>query len=118
MPKISNLGEKLNLDIRQGTTMGPYIVTLTDTDGIAINLTGCLIRGKLRKTYADVASTADLVVSITGPTLGVFEFSLTDETTAAIAAGPYFWDAEVEYTDGTVYPLFRGVIQVYPEATK
>ncbi len=125
MATVGSRGDKLDLLVRQGTTLGPMSVTMRGPSDAPIDLTGCQIRAKVRKTYASAAG-IDVNTIITDPVAGAFQFSLTNVQTAAMTCGPspsdpaslYVWDLEIEYSDGTVRPVFYGAVKVAPEATK
>lgn len=125
MATIGSRGDKLDLLVRQGATLGPMSVTMRAPSDAPIDLTGCQIRAKIRKSYA-TAQAIDLHTLITDPAAGAFQFWLTDDQTAAMTCGAtpsdpaslYVWDLEIEYGDGTVRPVFYGAVKVAPEATK
>jgi hypothetical protein len=131
--KISNLPEKITLECSQGATFGPIRFELVnpdppDGDGLAVDLTGCTIRGKVRKTFLASTATCTFVATILDQTTdkGKFEIKLSDTTTAAITCGEkvtdkaskYVWDVELVDTDSRVTTLFRGPFIVEAEATK
>lgn len=121
---IGDIGVEVDLNMRQGATFGPYELDITAADGSPLNLTDCIVRGKMRKTYKTVDVTAEFICTIDIANSRAY-FSLTDEITAAIDAGEalddpegsYVYDLELEYADGTVRPLIYGIVQVMPEAT-
>lgn len=125
MASIGSRGDKLDLLFRQGATFGPVPVSMTAPEGEPIDLTGCLIRSKIRKSYQS-ATAYEVDCSLTDAAGGKFVFSVTDETTALMPCGPtpndaasvYVWDLEIEFPDGTVMPVFFGSVKVAPEATK
>jgi hypothetical protein len=125
-PTIGYYGEKLNLQIRQGATLGPFSATMKNADGSAVNLTNCTIRGKIRKTALSATVTATLDCSITNAAAGQYQFGLTDEVTAAITCGEkltdkasqYVWDLELEDSTGRVVPLYYGDCLVLREVTR
>lgn len=126
VPTIGFLGEEYNLLIRQGATFGPVTVTMTNPDTTPVDLTGCTIRGKIRKKALDVAVVATFTVTITDAPNGEYQFLLTDEITSAIEAGEYasssaskyVWDLEMEDTLGKVLPLYYGAVTVLREVTR
>jgi hypothetical protein len=126
VPTIGFLGEEYNLLIRQGATFGPVTVTMTNPDTTPVNLTGCTIRGKIRRKALDAAVVATFTVSITDAVNGGYQFSLTDEVTSAMTAGEYtssseskyVWDLEMEDTLGKVLPLYYGKVTVLREVTR
>lgn len=50
MAQVGFRGERLDLIARQGATLGPFVVTLTNPDNSPVNITGCTIRGLVRKS--------------------------------------------------------------------
>lgn len=53
MATLGYIGEKLDLLVRQGATLGPFAVTLTNPDNTPVNLTGATLRAHLRKKALD-----------------------------------------------------------------
>lgn len=71
----------------------------------------------MRKHYSsNTAITFD--TSVTGST-GNINISLGATATAAIKAGTYFYDVELQSNNGnTIQRLVQGMITVYPEVTR
>jgi hypothetical protein len=126
VPVLGFAGEEYTLLIRQGATFGPVTATMRNPDTTPVDLTGCTIRGKIRKKALDAAVVATLTCTITNAVGGVYEFGLTDEQTAAIDAGEYMassaskyvWDLEMEDAAGRVLPLYYGQVTVLREVTR
>lgn len=128
MPTIGTKGENLDLLIRQGATFGPHLVTLTNPDTSPVNLTGCTVRGQIRKTATLPLSTGvALTCTVTNAAAGQFTISISDEDTTLLTADPdsetadastYVWDLELEDAGGNVIPLMYGVANVWREVTK
>lgn len=126
MMVLGYIGEKLDLLVKQGSTLGPFRVTLLNADQTPVNLTGCTIRGHVRKKALSADIAALFAVSITEAAQGKFEFGLPDELTAAIPAGEtlkdplslYVWDMELEDALGRVMPLYYGDCKVFREVTR
>ncbi len=126
MTVLGYIGEKLDLLVKQGSTLGPFRVTLLNADQTPVNLTGCTIRGHVRKKALSADIAALFAVSITEAAQGKFEFGLPDELTAAIPAGEtlkdplslYVWDMELEDALGRVMPLYYGDCKVFREVTR
>lgn len=124
---VTQVGEKLDLTIRQGSTLGPIRHTLKDAAGAPIDLTGYTVRASVRKTPKATEVAAVFVITM-APTLadGWYEFSIPDEVTGGLTVGEllsspesaYAWDSELETPDGRVIPLFFGVFRVQPEVTR
>lgn len=126
MPQIGTKGANLDLLIRQGATFGPNTVTLKNSQGMPINITGATIRGQIRKT-ATAGVSATVTAALTNASGGQFVWSISAAQTAALmadsnsetaSASLYVWDMEIQYADGTIYPLVYGDVQVFREITK
>lgn len=124
-PSIGSYGGALDLKIRQGATFRATI-TLQNPDLSPINLTGCTIRGQIRKLALDTAITATLDVVIISAPAGQISIGLTDTVTAAIPAGEqlnaaaskYVWDLEMLDAASNVVPLLYGNVTVFREVTR
>ena len=124
--EIGFLGEEMHLQIRQGATFGPFLATMVNPDLSPINLAGCIVRGNIRKKALDAIIVASLVFIITDPSLGKYQFSMTDEATSALVCGEspnsseskYVYDIELEDSSGSVHPLYYGNVIVFREVTR
>lgn len=108
----------LNLTCYQGAS---FDRTLTwKIDGLAVNLTGYTARMQVRADYG--AAVALNLASGTGITLGgaagTIAVVITPVQTAALAAGNYVYDLELESSTGDVTRLVEGVFTVDPEVTR
>lgn len=120
------VGEELNLLIRQGATFGPIQFIMKNADGSSVNLTGCTIQGQIRKTALASVVTKALACTITSPSTGQYEISLTAAQTAQIKAvedaksseNKYVWDLELIDSIGRVIPLYYGVVMIFREVTR
>lgn len=141
-PTVGQLGERLDLQIRQGATFGPVRFEMSSPDGslvpapavppvpeaqyVPVNLTGCTIRGQIRRSVGDATPVAALVATITDALAGRYELSLPASVTAAMEAGAtafsreslYAWDLELEDAGGRVMPLYYGQVRVWGEVTR
>jgi hypothetical protein len=126
MTTLGYIGEKLDLLVKQGSTLGPFTVTLANPDTAPVDLTGATLRAHLRKKALDSAKVAQFDVVVTDAAAGKFQFGMTDEATAAIPAGEtlkdvasvYVWDMELEDASGRVLPLYYGDVKVFREVTR
>jgi hypothetical protein len=109
------MATKANLFIDQGTTF-TTIVTLTDTDGNVIDISGYTGAAQMRKHYT--SSTAKTFTVSLGGVNGTIELSMTANTTANIEAGRYLYDVELTDTGGTVSRVFEGIVTVNPNITR
>lgn len=125
MPTLGKRGDKLDLLIRQGATLGPYKVRIADAVGVPQNLIGTIPRASIRKSYDD-ATVYPVTAVLTVPEDGQFSMTMTPAETAAIPylgdlyeeKNEYVWDLELEYPDGKVVPIFWGIVRIAPEATR
>jgi hypothetical protein len=127
-PKIGFLGFELDLEIKQGSTFGPINVTANNPDGSVVNLTGCLIRGQIRRKALNADPfVASFDTSIVDAANGLFTFGLSYTVTAAIAAGEFIkspeslYQYDIEMVDSTglrVIPLLYGKAFVFREVTR
>lgn len=126
MAIIGYKGEELDILIRQGATFGPYVLTLTNPDNSPVNLTGCEVRGQIRKVHTDALATASFNCEVTNPTSGIFTMQIPAEVTANIdcsnsetdSESLYVWDIELVDSASKVLPLIYGNVQVFREITK
>lgn len=124
---LGYVGERLNLTIRQGATLGPFSVTLKNPDASPVDLTGSVIRGQIRKKALDATVVAELDgVLDANPATGVFTFGLTAGETGVLQAGEaltdaasvYVWDMEWRDAAGRILPLYYGAVSVFREVTR
>lgn len=121
---LGNIGEEMNLLIRQGATFGPFPGSLKNPDGSPVDLTGKTLAGSIRKTPAS-ATSYPVSFTIIDPLLGTFEVVISEEITTTIPTGPalnhpdskYVWDAEMSDAGGVI-PLYWGTVSVFREVTR
>lgn len=85
-------------------------------DGAPVDLSGYLIEGSIRQAYADQNAAASFTVAMLNAPLGLFELSLTEEQTAALAFDAGVFDVRATL-GGLTQQLMRGTVRVYPSAT-
>ena len=86
-----------NIYIDQGSDF-TTVISLTDSNNEALNLTGYSALAQIRKTYGSTAIAATFGTSLTTDS-GQLTLSLTDVVTAAMSSGRYVYD--VLLTDGS-----------------
>ena len=124
MATLGQRGDKLDLLIRQGATLGPFPVSLLSEDQTPVDLTGAVVRGTVSKDYS-AATTYPITILVSNALGGEFRMSMPATLTATIPylgdifepENQYVWDLEIEFSDGTVMPVFWGIVQLAPEAT-
>ena len=114
----------VNLDVYAGATFSEMYVW--EHDGAAVNLTGTSARLKARDEYPDTTALFDISTSTSGITLtaaGEITLTFTATETAAVGATLGHTQTQLVYdleiVDGAqVVQLMRGIINLYPEATR
>jgi hypothetical protein len=109
------MATKANLTIDQGATFNT-VITLTDSDGDAIDLTGYSGASQMRKHYT--SSTAYEFDVALGGASGTITLSMSANTTASIASGRYLYDVELTDTTDQVSRVFEGIVTVNPNITR
>ena len=127
MAQVGTRGERLDLIVRQGATLGPHTVTITNPDGSAVNLTGCTIHGQVRKDPLDTGTpVASFVINYVDPVAGKYSFEISHTVTAAIPAGEfqnssesmYQYDMELVDSQNRIIPLHYGDFINFREVTR
>lgn len=109
------MATKANLSIDQGATFNT-VITLTDNDGNAIDISGYTGAAQMRKHYT--SSTAKVFTVSLGGANGTITLSMNANTTANIEAGRYLYDVELTDTSGIVSRVFEGIVTVNPNITR
>ncbi len=109
------MATKANLLIDQGSTFSTT-VTITDTSGNLLDLTGYTGAAQMRKSYTSTTA-HNFSVSV-GNTSGTITLSMSANTTANIAGGRYLYDVELIDTSNTVSRVFEGIVTINPNITR
>ena len=105
-----------NIVIPQGSTFTTYL-TLTDDDGVALDLTDYSAFGQIRKWYTS-SSYVNFTVSIPAPaTDGNIYIALTANATANMTPGRYVYDIETRDAGNNTTRVVEGIVTVTPEVT-
>ena len=99
-----------NLVVDQGTDFSSF-VTLEDTTGATVNLTGYTAAGMVRRTYKS-STKIDFTTSIPDPSSGEIKIQLDSATTTAMKAGRYVYDIEITSSGGAVSRVVEGQLEV------
>lgn len=118
---------KLDLYIEQGALFQRTFQCRAEDGFTPVDLNGWTADGEMRRKTS-ITSSIPMNVSINGPTLGIIQWYMTDEETAAIPtdpqAGPerqptlYTYDVELTDPSGQTFRVLEGIIEVSPEATR
>lgn len=100
----------MNIDAYSGETLSLSFVC-KDAAGAAVNLTGYTARAAVRTTPTATAVTLNLSPTIPTPANGTVLVNVSDETTATIPAGIYYWDLVLDVPGGSVIYIAGGTIK-------
>jgi hypothetical protein len=105
-----------NLYVDQGTTFSVQIQVF-DSAGDPLDITGYTANSQIRKSYASSTAAETFAASVTNPSNGIIQLSLTAAQTANLRYGRYVYDVELVNFD-VVYRASEGIVTVYPEVTR
>mgnify|MGYP001480400622 CR=1 FL=1 len=105
-----------NIFIDQGATF-TTTVTVTDSSGSAVNLSGYSVAAQIRKTFLSASATA-FTASISNASSGEITISLTPTQTAALEAGRFVYDVVITASGGTKTRVVEGQVTVNPSVTR
>ena len=127
-PVLGTKGAEMDLMIRQGATLGPIYVWMEDADNSPMDITGAVVRAHIRRRAdRSLVPGAEAVIELTDAPNGAFTWEFAAADTANLDADPssadaelsrYYWDMEIEFSDGRVVPLCHGAVRVYREITR
>ena len=91
-------------------------ITLKDSLGEVINLTGYSAQCQMRTTFVSLQS-FDVTVTIPDPLTGVVKLEFMSAVTTTLSPGPYIWDFQVTDPSGNIRTYIAGDVTVYGEVT-
>jgi len=112
-----------NFTCEQGATFR-RVVTWSDEDGTAINLSGCTARMQVRNTHETTSPVLSLLSTGNNPAItivpntGTITVVIPATTTSTLTEGPKVYDIEVVMTNQDVVRLLQGQFIVSPEVTR
>jgi hypothetical protein len=109
------MGTKVNIVIDQGTDFATT-VSLTNTAGSQLDLTGMAAASQIRKTFT--SSNATAFATALANNNGTLTLSMNNSTTSALSAGRYVYDVELTDSSGIKSRILEGMVTVTPEVTK
>jgi hypothetical protein len=104
------------LTVRIGDTE-TVSVTLQDSAGAAIDITGRTYAAQIRATADAASPLATFTCTITNAAAGTFACTLSAATTRALSTGVGVWDLE-ETNSSTVTSLLAGPVQIVQDVTR
>ena len=105
-----------NIFIDQGADFS-LTVTVSDTDGSVLNLSGYSAASQIRKTYESSAASGTFGTTIAAAA-GQVTLSLTDTVTTGLSAGRHVYDLTVTSGSGTTTRVVEGQAIVTPGVTR
>ena len=92
-------------------------LTIKDSAGTVVDLTGQTITSKIRKTHLSTSSTS-LTTAIVSATDGTCSITLTDTVTSGLSEGRYVWDLTTTDGSGIITRRIEGRATVTPSVTR
>ncbi len=105
-----------NLYIDQGADFSTTL-SLTDSNGDVLNLTGYSAVGQMRKTYGSSTVAATFTIALVAGT-GQVTLTLTDTVTAALTSGRYVYDVLITDSSGDKTRILEGHATVTPSVSR
>ena len=94
-------------------------VTVTDSSGSALDLTGYTAAAQIRKTYESSSATVAFTVAFNSDrTTGKIDISLTGAQTAPIAQGRYVYDVLITSGASAKTRVVEGIATFNPRVTQ
>lgn len=104
------------LTIEQYATFST-IITVEDSAGDTVNLTGYTASSQIRKSY--YSSTANnFTATVTGTSNGEITLSMTAANTGNLTPGRYLYDLIITAPDTTKSRVVEGIVVVLPGVTQ
>ena len=92
-------------------------LTIKDSTGTVVDLTGQTITSKLRKAHLSSSATSFTTAAVSA-TDGTCSITLTDTVTAALSEGRYVWDLTTTDGSGIITRRIEGRATVTPSVTR
>ena len=123
---IGNRGERLDLEMRQGSSLGPIPIEFENPDGSPVDLSEMTFRAQMRKTYDSPLPALTFVCEKDLAQTNKVNLFASAEQSAALTVGSldspdqsvFVWDMEAEESGSRVLPIFYGYVRVYREITR
>jgi hypothetical protein len=105
-----------NLYVDAGSTYS-NIITVSASNGQALDLTGYTVASQMRKSYGSSTS-YNFTSSIYNASQGKVRLQLTNVQSEAIPAGRWLYDVEIRSPSGAVTRVVEGIVTVNPQITQ
>jgi hypothetical protein len=103
------------LTIEKGATFSTTI-TVEDTNGDAINLTGYTANSQIRKSYYSTTAN-NFTATVTGIANGEITLSMTAANTSNLTNGRALYDLLITAPNGTKTRVVEGIVTILPNIT-
>ena len=105
-----------NLTIDQDSDF-TQTLTIKDSAGDVVDLTGQTVTSKLRKTHLSSSATS-FTTAIVSATAGTCSITLTDTVTSALTEGRYVWDLTTTTSGRIITRSIEGRVTITPSVTR
>jgi hypothetical protein len=105
-----------NLYVDAGSTYS-NIITVSASNGQALDLTGYTVASQMRKSYAS-STFYNFTSSIYNASQGKVRLQLSNTQSEAIPAGRWLYDVEIRSPSGAVTRVVEGIVTVNPQITQ
>lgn len=105
-----------NLYVDAGSTFSA-IITVRNSDGTPMNLTGYTAASQIRKSYGSTTA-YNFNASVYDVNLGKIRIQLSDEESGLIKPGRYLYDVKITSSIGEKLRVVEGIVLITPEITK
>ena len=110
MATIQNLTIDQDADFTQ-------TLTVKDSAGAVVDLTGQTVTSKIRKTHLSTTSYS-FTTALVSATDGTCSITMTDTVTASLTEGRYVWDLTTTPSGGLITRQIEGRVTVTPSVTR
>ena len=110
MATIQNLTVDQDADFTQ-------TLTVKDSTGTVVDISGQTVTSKLRKTHLSTSSTS-FTTALVSATDGTCSITLTDTVTSALTEGRYVWDLTTTTSGGLITRRIEGRVTITPSVTR
>ena len=93
------------------------IITVSATNGQALNLTGYTVASQMRKSYGST-TVYSFAPSLYDALNGKVRLQLSASTSSSIPAGRWLYDVEITSPSGTKTRVVEGIVTITPEITR
>jgi hypothetical protein len=106
-----------NIFIDQGASFSTT-VTISDSDGSALDLTAYTALAQIRKTYESTTAIDFTTEFASDRTTGQITISLTDTQTSTFESGRYVYDLVITGVNGVKTRVVEGIATVNPSVSR